>query len=136
MNYCQDGIEVYYGTEKQQYTYASIYGHYEFQSGAVNGRPYFKMGIYGLWWDGIKNWWISLDSSKGQSSGYAYYEKDVFCPHQLTEWNWGVYDGNDVYYAGKDLGISCKYIFAKHNQNRAYSSQSHNNECIKVRPLK
>ena len=125
MNYCQDGIEAYYGTETQQYTFESIYGHYELQPGNVKGRPYFKKGIYGLWWDGIDQWWISLDSLKGQSYGYAYYTKDVFCPHQVTEWNWELYDGSFWKYAGKDLGISCKYIFVKHNQNRAYSSQSH-----------
>ena len=116
MNYCQDGIEVYYGTEIQQYTSASIYGHYELQPGAVNGRPYFKKGINGLWWDGIDDWWIGYDVDKGQSFGRAYHTKDVFCPHQLTEWNWRLYDGTDWKYAGKDLGISCKYIYVKHNQ--------------------
>ena len=121
MNYCQDGIEVYYGTETQQYTHAPIYGHYELQLGDVNSRPYFKKGIYGLWWDGIEDWWIGDDEYKGQSYGLAYNTKDVFCPHQLTEWNWRLFDGYDWYDAGKDLGISCKYIFVKHNQNRAYS---------------
>ena len=116
MNYCQDGIEVYYGTETQQYTTFPIYGHYELKPGDVNGRPYFNMGSRGLWSDGTGNWWIGSDSHKGQSYGFAYYTKDVFCPHQLTEWNWVLSDGNDWYFAGKDLGISCKYIFVKHNQ--------------------
>ena len=115
LNYCQDGILVYFGTETQQYG-VSIYGHYELQPGEVNGRPYFKMGSMGLWWDGIEDWWIGFDSKKGQSIGYAYYTKDVFCPHQLTEWNWVLYYGTDWKTAGKDLGISCKYIFVKHNQ--------------------
>ena len=51
MNYCQDGLQVYFATEIQQYTYATIYGHYELQPNDVNGRPYFKMGFYGLWYD-------------------------------------------------------------------------------------
>ena len=65
MNYCQDGLQVYFATETQQYTNAAIYGHYELQPGDVNGRPYFKMGTYGLWWDGIEDWWIGKDSRKG-----------------------------------------------------------------------
>ena len=117
MNYCQDGIEVYYGTETQQYTYEPIYGHYELQPFDVNGRPYFKKGTKGLWWDGIMDWWIGDDIDKGQSIGYAYYTKDVFCPHHLTEWNWSLYYGYHNWKdAGKDLGINCKYIFVKHNQ--------------------
>ena len=103
MNYCQDGIEAY-GTE----AYTSIYGHYELQPDDVNGRPYFRQESKGIYWDGIDKWWIGADSSKGQPIGLAYYEKDVFCPHQLTEWNWWLYDGSNWKTAGKDLGISCK----------------------------
>ena len=119
MNYCQDGIEVYYGTETQPYPYTPIYGHYELQPFDVNERPYFKKGRHGLWWDGVGNWVIGTDSSKGQSIGYAFYAKDVFCPHQLeSEWNWILFDGNNLINAGEDLGINCKYIFVKHNQIR------------------
>ena len=82
----------------------------------VTRQFYFKMGIHGLWWDGIEDWWIGSDNKRGQSIGYAYYTKDVFCPHQLTEWNWILFDGNNLNAAGKDLGISCKYIYVKHNQ--------------------
>ena len=64
---------------------------------------------------------INLDKAKKFFSFIFFQQKDVFCPHQLNEWNWDIFDGNDWYYAGKDLGISCKYIFVKHNQNRAYS---------------
>ena len=77
MNYCQDGIQVYFGTETQQYTYAPIYGHYELQPGEVNGRLYFKMGSRGLWFDGIDKWWIGSDNKKGQSIGFSYYTKDL-----------------------------------------------------------
>ena len=73
MTYCQDGIQAYYGTETQQYTYFPIHGHYELQAFDVNGRPYFKKGFYGLWWDGIDRWWIGKDSDRGQSHGGAYY---------------------------------------------------------------
>ena len=118
MKYCQDGIDVYYGTEEQQYTYAPIYGHYKLQPFKVNKRPYFKKGHYGLWWDGVGNWVIGTDSSKGQSIGYAFYAKDVFCPHQLTGWNWFLLYGFDFINAGEDLGVNCKYIFVKHNQMR------------------
>ena len=113
MNYCQDGLQVYFATETQQYTYVQIYGHYELQPNDINGRPYFTMGAYGLWWDGVNNWWISLNSYVGQTEGYAYYGKDVFCPHQLSELEWSIYDGNDWYSDtdGSDLVITCKQIF-------------------------
>ena len=111
MNHCQDGLQVYFATETQQYTYYSIYGHYELQPNDVNGRPYFKMGSYGFWYDGFDKWWIGLNYALGQTIGYAYYEKDVFCPHQLSELNWILWDGGTVgtwYDAENDLGITCK----------------------------
>ena len=108
LNHCQDGLQVYFATETQQYTHAPIYGHYELQPNDVNGRPYFKMGSFGFWWDGIQHWVIGDDSRKGQSYGYANYDKDVFCPHQLSEWDWIVCDNIGCDYAGNDLGITCK----------------------------
>ena len=66
-------------TETQPQHDTWTHGHYELQSNYVNGRPYFKMGDKGLWWDGIQDWCIGHDSSKGQSIGLAYYTKDVFC---------------------------------------------------------
>ena len=110
MNYCQDGLQVYFATETQKYTYANIYGHYELQPNDVNGRPYFKMGYFGFWYDGLGYWWFGVNGEKGQSYGFAYNNKDVFCPHQLSEWNWGLLNGIDWYSAGKDLGITCKFI--------------------------
>ena len=110
MNYCQDGLQVYFETETQQYTYAPIYGHYELQQNDVNGRPYFKMGSYGFWWDGIDKWWIGYDSAKGQSIGYAYYEKDVFCPHMISGQDFMLLGDGEIawYTAGNDLHINCK----------------------------
>ena len=102
MNYCQDGLQVYYATATRRS------GHYELQPNDVNGRPYFKMGSYGLWYDGLGHWWISHNSIVGQSLGYAYYKKDVFCPHQLSELNWVLSDGTGWSYAGNDLTITCK----------------------------
>ena len=78
MNYCQDGLQVYFATETQQYTYVPIYGHYELQPNDVNGRPYFRKDYFGFYWNGINQWWIGLDSNNGQSAGYAYYFKDLF----------------------------------------------------------
>ena len=94
------------------------YGHYELQQNIVNGRPYFKMTSIGLWYDGFGSWWIGDDIDKGQSYGYAYYEKDVFCPHQLSERNWELWDGSEWIIGGYDLAITCKCIFihkTKHN---------------------
>ena len=110
MNYCQDGLHVYFAAETQPFTY-SIYGHYELQPNDVNGRPYFKMGSFGFWYNGLGIWWIGDVIDKGQSYGFAFYEKDVFCPHQLSELNWALWDSTDWYTAGNDLVITCKCIF-------------------------
>ena len=108
MNYCQDGLQVYFAAE---YANAIIHGHYELQPNDVNGRPYFKMDIYGFWWDGIDTWHIGDDIHKGQTFGLAYYYKDVFCPHQLSELNWVFFDATNHYSAGNLLSISCKCVF-------------------------
>ena len=119
MNYCQDGLKVYFATDTQEYTYEQIYGHYELQPDDVNGRPYFKMGSYGLWWDGVSLWWIGYDSDKGQSYGFAFYDKDVFCPHQLSEFDWVLGD-EEWFIAGNNLGINCKCIFIKNKNSLNY----------------
>ena len=121
MNYCQDGLKVYFASKTPQYT--SIYGHYELQANDVNGRPYFKMGSYGFWWD-IRDltWMIGLDSEKGNTLAYAYYRKDVFCPDQLSEWNW-LLGWN---HAGNDLGTTCcKYMHfhSKKSLNSIFNSK-------------
>ena len=108
MNYCQDGLLVYSALETQLYTYAPIYGYYELQPNDVNGRPYFKMGSAGFWWDGFSSWWIGLDIQKGQSKGFAHYDKDVYCPHQLSDYDWWLLDGKNWYAAEKEFVISCK----------------------------
>ena len=106
MNYCQDGIQVYYITEPQ--LHRPIYGYYERQPNDVNGKPYFKMGVIGLWWV-LGVWVIGSDSVKGNMNGIAIYPKDVFCPHQLSEWEW-IFIGIETGYsnAGKSLGLTCK----------------------------
>ena len=111
MNYCQDGLQVYFATETQEYFGLDIYGHYELQANNVNSRPYFKMGWLGLWWDGVSVWWIGPVDYIGQPVGYAYYDKDVFCPSQLSDWNWVLFNGDIEYFANNDLGIDCKCIF-------------------------
>ena len=122
MNYCQDGIQVYFPTEWQWYddehnSGNNIYGHYKLQSYYVNDRPYFKMGDYGLWWNGISEWWIGRDIKKGQSLGYARVYKDVFCPHQLSDLEWLLWSNKwNIWYSLNgfgiaDLFITCKCIF-------------------------
>ena len=116
MNYCQDGLQVFFATETQQYIYQPIYGHYELQKIDVNGRPYFKSSKYiGIWWDGDGSWYIGEDTDDndaGQSFGYGYYRyTDAFCPHQFSEGNWWLWNGNVFYQAGNDLGINCNCIF-------------------------
>ena len=105
---------VYYETETQPYS-RDCYGHYELQPNYVNGRPYFVMGSFGLWWDGIKYWWMG--TYIGQSFGFAWYDKDVFCPHQLSEWDWLLFDNTNWYKAENNLGITCKYIFIQNKKS-------------------
>ena len=109
MDYCQDGLQVYFATETQQYTTVPIYGHYELQPNDVNGRPYFKMGSFGFWYDGFGVWWFG--DAIGQSIGFAWYKQDVFCPHELSELNSALFDGNEFISAGNNLVITCKCIF-------------------------
>ena len=110
MNYCQDGLQVYFTTEKPQYDYA-FYGHYELQPNDVNGRPYFLMSTFGLWWDGSNAWWIGEVIDNGQPRGFAWVEKDVFCPLQLSELNWALQDtstGNWYLDESRNLDTTCK----------------------------
>ena len=117
MTYCQDGLQVYFATETQEYTNAQIYGHYELQPNYVNDRPYFKKDSFGLWWDGMSQWWIGEDIEKGQAIGYATVEKDVFCPQELSEFNWRINDGISWWQAYYMLGITCKCIFIQTKQS-------------------
>ena len=117
LNYCQDGISVYFGNENMKYDYKAIYGQYELQTGELNGRPYFQMEPFGFWWDGIKRWWIGLDSWKGLPYGYAYYTKDAFCPHQLSEFKWFLFDGFSFWIGKFDLRISCKHNLIKYSES-------------------
>ena len=110
--YCQDGIQVFYGTETQNYNFAQLYGHYELQPDNVNDRPYFKMDPFGIWWDAFDSWVIGSDVNKGSENGFGHYRKDAYCPHQLDPWGWELWHGDNghwLHHAGKDLGISCKY---------------------------
>ena len=118
--YCQDGIQVFFGTETQQNTNYPLYGHYDLESNLVNDRPYFRMGNKAIWWDNIGNWWIGPMMHLGQSTGQAYYmSSDAFCPHQLNEWKWKVIgSGFNWIDAGKHLGVTCKYS----NQHQVYIS--------------
>ena len=122
MNYCQDGLQVYFATEIQKYNSTNIDGHYELQTNDVNGRPYFKMGSYGFWWDNKDSWYIGLDSMKGKSDGHAKYHKDVFCPHQLSEWGWVL----GWYHGGNELRTTCcKYMHfhSKQSLNSIFNSK-------------
>ena len=115
MNYCQDGLQVYFATETQQYTYVDIYGHYELQPNEVNGKPYFKSSSFGIWW-ASKYWIISDIIYVGQELGYAFFGKDVYCPNQLSELGeWLIWDGNTWYYSANDIVITCEYIFVQTN---------------------
>ena len=110
MNYCQDGLQVYFATETQQYTSEPIYGYYELQPNEVNGRPYFKSmsSYFGIWW-GTTRWVIGDIIYVGQELGYAYFNKDVYCPNQLSELGeWLIWDGNNWYYSANDIVITCK----------------------------
>ena len=108
LNHCQDGIEVFFATETQQYyTSISLYGHYELQPSTVNGKPFFKTDSYGFWWDGIEYWVVGHLDVLGQSIGYAFYQKDVYCPSMLSEFHWIIWDGSSFLQAGNHFGVTC-----------------------------
>ena len=112
LKYCQDGLEVYYSTETQHYTYLQIYGHYELQPNDINGKLFFlNEKDVGLWWDGVSFWWIGSENSKGEAVGVGYIMTDVFCPYQLPEWDWTLWDGSVWFPAGNQLGINCNNFF-------------------------
>ena len=122
MNYCQDGLQVYYATETLEYAdLTSIYGHYDLQPKYVNGKPYFQMmSSYGIWWNGFNQWWIGDVRDEGQSIGIANYDTDVFCPHQLTELNWGLFDGVNWIIGNNRISITCKCIVIQTKQFDSY----------------
>ena len=127
MNYCQDGLHVYIPTEKEHYNSTDFHGDYELQTNDVNGRPYFKMGKFGFWWD-IRDlkWMIGLDSKKGETLAYAYNRKDVFCPHQLSEWDLLIAADVFLYHAGNDLVITCckcMHFHSKQSPNSIFNSK-------------
>ena len=111
MKHCQDGILVYFGTETQEYDCYGIgqcYGYYEIQQTYVNGKPYFKMGIWAIWFSG--HWVISLDQYKPTSVALAFFKSEAFCPSKIqdqSEWaklnDAGWVDGKE------DILITCKY---------------------------
>ena len=115
MTHCQDGLQVYFATETQEYDYVPIYGYYELQPNDVNGRPYFKLGGYGLWYDGLGHWFISLNSAVGMNSGFARYSNDVFCPHQISEWNWFLAYCSTCFWAAgnNEIMITCMCTYIK-----------------------
>ena len=124
MNYCQDGLQVYYAKEILEFAGLAgnydLAGHYDLQPKYVNGRPYFQMRSsyhksYGIWWNGFNAWWIGDVRDEGQSIGAANYDTDVFCPHQLTELNWALLNGDNAY-RGYYLSITCKCIVIQTKQ--------------------
>ena len=110
MNYCQDGLLVFFKSNTQEYTNHQLYGHYTPQPFDINGRAYFIMPPYGFWWDAIDSWRIGFDpffEIAGQPMGIATHTKDVFCPTVLTEdTEWILFDGN-WYPAENNLLITC-----------------------------
>ena len=111
MNYCQDGIQVYYKTETKEYP-MPIYGHYKLDPSDVNGRQYFYNEVedYGIWWSN-GYWFVGRNALKGQPTGDAYYATDIFCLYNLimlprpwailSPWGWM----NNY----RQLHLKCKY---------------------------
>ena len=109
MNYCQDGIYMYYETEEIQYTYANLGGHYKY-SKKVNGRPYFTNEEYGIWWSN-GYWLIGTNELIGQTDGHAYYWKDVYCPSQIEMKDWMMLEQDGwILHRSITFITKCKYI--------------------------
>ena len=134
MKHCQDGIEVYYASETQEYTYAieHLYGYYEYHSES-NGKPYFKQNDIkycfddngycgnGIYWSG-GYWLMGKVDYVGATLGMAYYSSPSSCPRdfKLSSRGWRVYEATGWRLAHKDLHINCKYIDTNCLKNHHY----------------
>ena len=83
------------------------------QPNNINGKPYFKNPTvgYSMWWDGVRSWYIGIDTTAGQTYGFGYYNKDVFCPNQFSEGDWMLWNGDVWFRAGNVLVVTCNCIF-------------------------
>ena len=105
---CPKGIELYSGNGLKKYTYErNIYGLYKLQPSKVNGSPYFKKDIFGIWTYGNHCVWIGKDAEKGEDCGFAYVEKSVYCPHQIKEFDMAVNGKQQFVDVGKSLSLKC-----------------------------
>ena len=118
-NYCQDGLQVYLATEKPKQNYPpDMFGHYVLQSYDINERPFFKTSSFGFWWDGIGKWWMGYSPDGdivGQPFGNAFYQKDIFCPDQLSSVNWMYWNYQMWSDVGNDIAITCKCFHVNKN---------------------
>ena len=118
-------IEVYYGTETNEYTYwPNMFGVYKMQAKLVNGRIHYKNEKSAIWWcENKKTWLIGRHSQIGKWKGFAHITEDVKYPHEITGWNWRWDKGRRFLgwqWAFKGLGIRkgipiCKLCFFKHS---------------------
>ena len=83
-------IEVYYGTETNEYTYwPNMFGVYKMQAELVDGRNHYKNEKSAVWWhEDKKTWLIGRHSHIGKWEGFAHVTEDVEYPHEITGWNW------------------------------------------------
>ena len=59
----------------------------------VNGRPYFKKGNQGLWWNGVCSWNIGSNHNKGTKMAIGSFVEDYLCPHLITKSNGKLVNG-------------------------------------------
>ena len=72
----------------------------------VNGRPYFKKGNRGIWWNGDCSWNIGYDSEKGSNNCTAYFVINVMSPLEINQFNGMLLDGEKKWIdAGKLLAF-------------------------------
>ena len=87
-----DVISIFYGTEKNEYTYApGIFGIYKIQAELVNGRNYYKQQNkkHSIWfYQSNPKWRIGLSGQKGKCCSYAYVKSDIPFPDSTTNWKW------------------------------------------------
>ena len=104
-----DVISIYYGTEKNEFTYApEIFGIYDLQAELVNGRNYYEKGLDGIWFTKYGEWMIGFSSKKGHNIGYASVKKNIPFPDDTTNWEWEWVPGWTK--ANKGLGVKGIYL--------------------------
>ena len=117
---CCNKVEVYPPAITQVWNEQSPrFGTYIKHPDLLNGHFYYQStfanGDYGIWYcseeETPSEWWIGLNSERGQCRGYFYTKRQDKCIHSFgwdwKYWKWNYYDGSTWKWAEEGLGLRC-----------------------------